>query len=78
MLKDNMLKPTNETYSKCKYQLKQKTITREKMLQLIKSMFFENRSKFPNPKFNLLGIIVCTLWSQEVNDPILKQIKLAE
>ena len=76
MLKDNMLKPTNETYSKCKYQLKQKTITREKMLQLIKSMFFENRSEVS--KFNLLGIIACTLWSQEVNDPILKQIKLAE
>ena len=49
MLKDNMLKPTNETYSKCKYQLKQKTITREKMLQLIKSMFFENRSEVSKP-----------------------------
>ena len=41
MLNDNMLKPLDEIYLKCKYQLKQKTITREKMLQLIKSTFFE-------------------------------------
>ena len=30
MLNDKMLKPTYEIYLKCKYQLKQKTITREK------------------------------------------------
>ena len=41
MLNGNMLKPTNEICLKCKYQLKQKTVTREKMLQLIKSAFFE-------------------------------------
>ena len=41
MLNNNMLKPTNEICLKCKYQLKQKTITREKILQLIKSAFFE-------------------------------------
>ena len=32
MLNDNILKPTNECL-KCQYQLKQKTLTREKMLQ---------------------------------------------
>ena len=36
-----MLKPSYERYLKCKYQLKQKTITRKKMLQLIKNAFFE-------------------------------------
>ena len=41
MLNDNMLKPKKEVRLKCKYQLKQKTIAREKMLQLIKSVFFE-------------------------------------
>ena len=40
-LNDNMLKPINEIGLKCKYQLKQKTIAREKMLQLIKNVFFE-------------------------------------
>ena len=41
MLNDSMLKPTYQICLKCKYQLKQKTVTREKMLQLIKSAFFE-------------------------------------
>ena len=36
-----MLKPDNEIYLKFEYQLKQKTISREKMLQMIKSAFFE-------------------------------------
>ena len=36
-----MLKPSYETYLKRKYQLKQKTITTKKMLQLIKNAFFE-------------------------------------
>ena len=34
MLNDNMLKLTYEIYLKCKYQLKLKTKSREKMLQL--------------------------------------------
>ena len=34
-----MLKPNNEICLKYKYQLKQKTISREKMLLLIKSAF---------------------------------------
>ena len=38
---DNILKPNNEIYLKCLYQLKQKTISREKMLQLVKGAFFE-------------------------------------
>ena len=32
LLSDNMLKPTNEIRLKCQYQLKQKTMTREKVL----------------------------------------------
>ena len=36
-----LLSPTYEIYLKCKYQLKQKTIAREKMLELIKSTFSE-------------------------------------
>ena len=39
---DNMLKPNTEICLKCEYQLKLKTISREKMLQLTKSVFFEN------------------------------------
>ena len=38
---DNMLKPNNEICFKCENQLKQKTISRQKMLQLIKSAFSE-------------------------------------
>ena len=38
---DNMLKPNNEICFKCEYKLKQKTVSREKMLQLIKSAFSE-------------------------------------
>ena len=38
---DKMLKPNNEICLKSKYQLKQKTISREKILQLIKIAFFE-------------------------------------
>ena len=36
-----MLKPNNEICLKCEYQIKKKTISREKILQLIKSSFFE-------------------------------------
>ena len=36
-----MLKPNNEICLKCEYQLKQKTISIEKILQLMKSAFFE-------------------------------------
>ena len=36
-----MLKPNNETCLQCKDQLKQITISREKMLQVTKSIFFE-------------------------------------
>ena len=41
MLNDKMLKPNNETCLQCKDQLKQITISREKMLQVTKSIFFE-------------------------------------
>ena len=41
MLHDKILKPNNEMCLKCEYQLKQKTIGREKILQLIKNAFFE-------------------------------------
>ena len=41
MLSSKMLKPNNETCLKCEYQLKEKTISREKILQLIKKAFFE-------------------------------------
>ena len=41
MLNDKMLKPNNEICFKCEYQLKQKIISREKMLQLIKCAFLE-------------------------------------
>ena len=37
-----MLKRNKEICLKCEYQLKQKAISREKMLQLIKSVFLEN------------------------------------
>ena len=42
----NTLKPICECL-KCKYQLKQKTITREEMLQLITSAFFEKEVSKP-------------------------------
>ena len=41
MLNDKVLKPNNETCLQCKDQLKQITISREKMLQVTKSIFFE-------------------------------------
>ena len=41
MLNDKMLKPNNETCLQYKDQLKQITISREKMLQVTKSIFFE-------------------------------------
>ena len=41
ILNGNMLKSANEICLKCKYQVQQETITREKMWQLIKSAFFE-------------------------------------
>ena len=41
MLSDKMLKPNIEICLKCEYQLKQKNLGREKMLQLIKSAFFK-------------------------------------
>ena len=41
MLNDKIFKPNNEICLKCDYQLKQKTTSREKMLHLIKSVFFE-------------------------------------
>ena len=41
MLNDKILKPASEIRLKCNYQLKQKTRTRAKMLQLMKSAFFE-------------------------------------
>ena len=41
MLNDKMLKPNNENNFECKYQLKQITISRGKMLQLRKSVCFE-------------------------------------
>ena len=41
MLDDKMLKSNNETCLKSKYQLKQITMSREKMLQQRKSTFFE-------------------------------------
>ena len=37
-----LLIPNNEIFLKCEYQLKQKTVSKEKMLQLIKRLFFEN------------------------------------
>ena len=41
MLNDKILKLNNKTCIKCEYQLKQKTLSRKKILQLIKSAFFE-------------------------------------
>ena len=41
IVNDKMLKPSNEACLKCKYQFKKITISREKMLQLGKSAFFE-------------------------------------
>ena len=49
----------NNTYLKCWYQLKQKTVSRETMLKLIKSTFFEKSiSSFEtlNPTFFLFII----------------------
>ena len=42
VLNDKMLKLNNEICLKCEYQIKIETIRSEKMLQLIKSAFFEN------------------------------------
>ena len=41
MLNDRKLKLENEACLKCKYQLRKIAMRREKMLQLIKSPFFE-------------------------------------
>ena len=38
---NKMLKPDDEVWLKCEYQLKKKTISREKMSQFIKKIFFE-------------------------------------
>ena len=45
MLNDKMLKPNNEIYLKCEYQLKQKTISRiaKKLYNFDKNAFFEKR-----------------------------------
>ena len=40
---DNILKPNNEIWLKCEYQLKLKTIRTEKMLQLTKSVYLKNK-----------------------------------
>ena len=40
MLNDKMLKPKNEICLKYEYELKQKTISKEKMLQQKKNTFF--------------------------------------
>ena len=41
MINVKLLKPNNEICLKSEYQFKQKTISRQKMLQLIKKAFFE-------------------------------------
>ena len=77
-----MLKPANEICLKCKYQLKQKTITREKMLQLIKSALFEKlilsfETLIQTFLHNSIYFdIKCELFG--VNDAILEQLKLPE
>ena len=71
MLNTNMLKATSEICLKCKYQLKQKTITKKKKKKKKKENHNQRKDvatdkkcipskidlEFPNPKFNLLCII---------------------
>lgn len=42
MLNDRMFKPNNKTCLKCKYRLKQETITSEKNVVTEKTAFIEN------------------------------------
>ena len=41
ILDGRMLKPNDETCLKCKFKLEQNTLRREKLLELIKSAYFE-------------------------------------
>ena len=43
MLHGKILKLNNETCLKCEYQLKQKNMSREKMLQLVKCLFLKEK-----------------------------------
>ena len=53
-----MLKPNNEICLKCEYQLKQKTISREKNIEFNKNcILWKVELHFPDPKLNLFYII---------------------
>ena len=55
MLDDRMLEPNDETCLKCKFKLEQNTLRGEKLLELIKSAFFEKWvCGFETLNFNIL------------------------
>ena len=71
MLNDNMLKPNSEICLKCEYQIQTENHEQRKNVAAVdkKCILWKMDLNFPNPKFNLLSIIVFILIFTEAVAP---------